>query len=142
MTPTLAFAPPSPAPMLAAPATASFRISRSHETPMYHQISLEDDQGSFAHWVIPLPLKQLPKRSVVLWRLPAAPALSARTCVESGLLRLAPAQHGTAASLRSELAQGVLRLNFNGQLLRGYFRLHCLPEGGGQLWQLTPIGHV
>ena len=109
---------------------------------MYYQLLLEDDQGGFAHWVIPLPLKQLAKRPVVLWRLPAAPSTAALPCVESGRLRLAPAQHGTAASLRTELAQGVLRLNFHGQLLRGYFRLHCLPEGGGQLWQLTPIGQV
>jgi hypothetical protein len=142
MAPTLAFAVPAPASVLAPPATASFWLHHSPETPTYYQLSLEDDQGSFAHWVIPLPLKQLAKRPVVLWRLPAPPALSALPCVESGRLRLAPAQHGTMASLRTELAQGVLRLNFHGQLLRGYFRLHCLPQGGGQLWQLTPIGHV
>ena len=106
------------------------------------QLSLEDDQGSFAHWVIPLPIKQVAKRAIVLWRLPAASTLGILPCVESGQLRLAPAQPGAPASLRTELAQGVLRLNFNDQLLHGYFRLHCLPEGGGQLWQLTPIGQV
>jgi hypothetical protein len=142
MAPTLAFSAPSPAPVLAAPATASFWIRRSHETPAYYQLSLEDEQGGFVHWVIPLPLKQLAKRAVVLWQLPATPVLGALTCVESGRLLLAPAQHGTSSSLRAELAQGVLRLNFNGQLLRGYFRLHRLPEGGGQLWQLTPIGQI
>jgi hypothetical protein len=142
MSPTLTFAPTLPAPVPAPPATATFWIRRAHETPAYHQLSLEDDQGSFAHWVIPLPLKQLAKRPVVLWRLPAVPAPAALASLDSGRLRLAPAQPGTPASLRTELAQGVLRLNFDGQLLRGYFRLHCLPTGGGQLWQLTPIGHV
>jgi hypothetical protein len=142
MTPTLAFAPTLPAPVLAPPATATFWIRRSTEAPTYYQLSLEDEQGSLVHWVIPLPLKQLTKRPVVLWRLPAISAPAALTCVESGRLRLAPAQHGTVASLHTELAQGVLRLNFHGQLLRGYFRLHCLPDGGGQLWQLTPIGHI
>jgi hypothetical protein len=142
MSPTHAFTPARPAPVLVPPATASFWIRRSPETPTYYQLSLEDDQGGFAHWVIPLPLKQWAKRPVILWQLPAIPTITPLTCVESGHLRLAPAQHGTVASLRTELAQGVLRLNFNGQLLRGYFRLHCLPDGGGQLWQLTPIGHV
>jgi len=142
MAPTLAFAAPAPAPGLAPPATASFWLRRSYDTPTYYQLSLEDDQGSFAHWVIPLPIKQVAKRAMVLWRLPAAPTLGILPCVESGKLRLAPAQPGAPASLRTELAQGVLRLNFNGQLLRGYFRLHCLPEGGGQLWQLIPIGQV
>lgn len=140
MAPTLAFAAPAPAP--ASPATASFRLRRSYDAPAYYQLSLEDDQGNFAHWIIPLALKHLLKRPVVLWQLPAAAVPAALPCLESGQLGLAPAQHGTTASLRTELAQGVLRLNFNGQLLRGYFRLHCLPEGGGQLWQLTPIGHV
>ena len=79
---------------------------------------------------------------MVLWQLPTLPTLATLPCVESGRLRLAPAQHGTVACLRTELAQGVLRLHFDGQLLRGYFRLHCLPEGDGQLWQLTPIGQV
>jgi hypothetical protein len=42
----------------------------------------------------------------------------------------------------ADLDEGLLRLNFSGQLLLGYFRLQCLPEGGGQLWQLTPLGYV
>jgi hypothetical protein len=57
-------------------------------------------------------------------------------------MQLAPAHPGTPANLRADLAEGTLRLNFSGQLLRGYFRLQCLPEGSGQLWQLIPIGHV
>lgn len=58
--------------------------------------------------------------------------------VEDGPVQLAPARPGSP----TDLAGGVLRLNFNGQLLRGYFRLQRLPTGCGQLWQLTPIGHV
>ncbi len=139
MAPTLTLAPPAPAPALAAPATASFWLRRSPDMPAYHQISLEDDLGGVAHWVIPLPLKQLAKRPVVLWQLPTAALAAMLPCVERGRLRLAPAQHGAAASLHTELAQGVLRLRFDGQLLRGYFRLHRLPEGSGQL---TPIGQV
>jgi hypothetical protein len=54
MVPTLAFAAPAPVP----PATASFWIHRSPDAPTYYQLSLEDDQSSFAHWVIPLLLKQ------------------------------------------------------------------------------------
>lgn len=142
MVPTLAFAPPALAPALASPTTASFWLRRSPEVPAYYQLSLEDDQDGFAHWVIPLPLKQLAKRPIVLWQLLATPQPGLLPCVESGRLRLAPAQPGTAASLRTELVQGVLRLRFDGRLLRGYFRLHRLPESGGQLWQLTPIGQV
>lgn len=140
MVPTLALAALAPTP--ASPATAFFRLRRACDTPSYCQLSLEDDQGNFAHWIIPLALKHVAKRPLVVWKLPAVAVSAALPCVESGRLGLAPAQPGTVASLRTELAQGVLRLHFNGQLLRGYFRLHCLPEGGGQLWQLTPIGHV
>ncbi|MVN77629.1 hypothetical protein GO988_14945 [Hymenobacter sp. HMF4947] len=57
-------------------------------------------------------------------------------------MQLAPAHPGTQPDLRADLAEGVLRLNFNGQLLRGYYRCQCLPDGGGQLWLLTPIGYV
>ncbi len=142
MVPTLTLAPPAPASALVAPATASFWLRRSPDMPAYHQLSLEDDQGGAAHWVLPMSLKQLARRPVILWQLPTAALATALPCVERGRLRLAPAQHGAVASLRTELAQGVLRLRFDGQLLRGYFRLHCLPEGSGQLWQLTPIGQV
>lgn len=142
MVPTLALAPPALATASAAPTTASFWLRRSPDMPAYYQLSLEDDQGSSAHWVIPLPVKQLNKRPVMLWQLPAAALLGALPCVEHGRLRLAPAQQGAPVCLRTELAQGVLRLRFDGQLLRGYFRLHCLPEGSGQLWQLTPVGQV
>jgi hypothetical protein len=57
-------------------------------------------------------------------------------------VQLAPAHPGAPACLRTDLEEGVLRLNFGGQLLRGYFRLHCLPEGDKHLWQLIPIGQV
>lgn len=121
---------------------ACFRVCRSHPHPTYHQLSLEDAQGSLAHWVLPLPLKQLAKHPALVWQLPAlSPALQL-TCLDTGPLRLAPAHPGMAPNLRTDLAAGLLRLNFGGQQLRGYFRLHCLPEGGGQLWRLIPSGHV
>lgn len=128
--------------LLAAPPALSYAVRQSPEMPAYYELALEDEQGGRAHWVVPMPLKQLAKRPVLLWLLSASPMLSSLACVEAGTMQLAAARPGAPASLRSELAQGVLRLNFNGQLLRGYYRLSCLPTGCGQLWQLTPIGHV
>jgi len=125
-----------------ASATASFRIFRSQANPTYHQLSLQDDRAGRAHWIIPVSLKQLAKHPVLLWQLPAACPASTLNSLDSGVMRLAPAHLGTRPDLRADLAEGTLRLHFEGQLLRGYFRLHCLPEGGGQLWQLIPIGHV
>jgi hypothetical protein len=122
--------------------TPSFALRHSREMPAYYELALDDGQGDFAHWVIPAPLKQLAKRPVLLWLLSTSPMLSALSCVETGSMQLAPARPGTATTLRTELEQGVLRLNFNGQLLRGYYRLQCLPTGDGQLWQLTPIGRI
>ena len=120
----------------------TFAVRHSCEMPTYYELALDDGQGGRAHWVVPLPLKQLAKRPVLLWLLSGSPLLSSLAYVETGSTQLASARPGTAATLRHELAQGVLRLNFNGQLLRGYYRLHCLPTGCGQLWQLTPIGYV
>ena len=126
----------------ASPSALSFAVRHSREMPAYYELALEDGQGDLAHWVVPAPLKQLAKRPVLLWLLAASPMLSSLSCVETGSMQLAAARPGTVTTLRNELAQGVLRLNFNGQLLRGYYRLQCLPTGCGQLWQLTPIGHV
>jgi len=120
----------------------SFRVCRSQAGPLYHQLSLQDDQGDRAHWIVPVPLKQLAKSPALLWQLPPTGALGALTCLDTGAMRLAPAHPGTRPDLRADLAEGTLRLHFEGQVLRGYFRLHCLPEGSGQLWQLIPIGHV
>ena len=120
----------------------SFQVCRSHAHPTYHQLSLEDAQGCLAHWVIPQPLKQVAKHAVLLWQLPFPCPQALLTCLDTGPMQLAPAHPGTLANMRADLEEGVLRLNFGGQLLRGYFRLQCLPEGGGQLWQLIPIGYV
>ena len=139
MNPTLTYADEA---MLAASPGLSFAVRHSREMPAYYELALDDDQGSQFHWVIPMPLKQLVKRPVLLWQLAGAPLRASLDCVEAGTLQLASTCFGRATSLRHELAQGRLRLNFNGQLLRGYYRLHCLPTGGGQLWQLTPIGHI
>jgi hypothetical protein len=139
MNPTLSFVETN---VLEAPVVPAFWVRRSHESSAYHQLSLRDANGHLAHWVIALPLKQLAKRSVLLWLLSESPELHSLACIESGAMQLAPARPGTPTDLQAELAQGVLRLNFSGELLRGYYRLQCLPTGGGQLWQLTPIGHV
>ncbi len=139
MNPTPSLAEP---PILLPPVVPAFWLRRSYEAPTYYQLSLRDAQGGVAHWVIPLPIKQLAKRPVLLWLLPNSPNVETLACVESGAMQLAPARPGAATTLAAELAQGVLRLNFSGELLRGYYRLHCLPAGDGQLWQLTPIGHV
>ncbi|MGI4820747.1 MAG: hypothetical protein ACRYFV_06000 [Janthinobacterium lividum] len=139
MNPTLSFAEAN---VLEAPVVPAFWLRRSFEASAYHQLSLRDANGHLAHWVIPLPLKQLAKRPVLLWLLPESPALDSLGCIESGAMQLAPARPGADTNLQAELAQGVLRLNFSGELLRGYYRLQCLPAGNGQLWQLTPIGHV
>lgn len=139
MKPTTTLAPANAFPL---PSTATFAVRRSAELVGYHELSLVDGRGNYAHWVIPQPLKQLSKRPVLLWLLSAAPLLGPISCVESGTMQLAPARLGTSTDLTTELKQGVLRLNFNGQLLRGYYRLHCLPTGCGQLWQLTPIGRI
>jgi hypothetical protein len=125
-----------------ASATASFRIFRSQANPTYHQLSLQDDRAGTAHWIIPVPLKQLAKHPVLLWQLRSSSVPGSLASLDTGLMRLAPAHLGTRPDLRADLAEGTLRLHFEGQLLRGYFRLHCLPEGSGQLWQLIPIGHV
>jgi hypothetical protein len=138
MNPTLAFADED----LLSSAVPSFAVRHSREMPSYYELALEDGQGDLAHWVVPLPLKYLAKRPVLLWLLSASPMLSSLACIESGSVQLVSARPDAKATLRTELAQGVLRLNFSGQLLRGYYRLHCLPTGCGQLWQLTPIGCI
>jgi hypothetical protein len=124
------------------PPASSFQVWRSHTSPHYHQLSIEDVQGCLAHWVIPLPLKQLTKTHMLLWQLPSSSPSGPLTCLDMGALQVAPAHPGLRPDLRADLVEGVLRLCFDGHLLRGYFRLQCLPQGGGQLWQLIPIGHV
>lgn len=119
-----------------------FQVWRSQTSPHYHQLSIEDAQGCLAHWVIPLPLKQLVKHPMLLWQLPASSPCGPLTCLDAGGLQLAPAHPGLRPDMRADLVEGVLRLCFSGHLLRGYFRLQCLPQGGGQLWQLIPIGYV
>ncbi|MBO2011295.1 hypothetical protein [Hymenobacter negativus] len=128
--------------VLTLPSATTFAVRRSTEIPGYHELSLADDHGGCAHWVITQPLKQLNKRPVLLWLLAASPLMGSLSCVETGTTQLAPARLGATTDLNTELKHGVLRLNFNGQLLRGYYRLQCLPTGCGQLWQFTPIGHV
>jgi len=123
-------------------ATSCFAVRHSPELPTYYELALEDGHSEPTHWVVPLPLKQLAKRPVLLWLLSASALLSARACVETGDLQLVSNQTGTLPTLRTGLAQGVLRLHFSGQLLRGYFRLQCLPTGCGKIWQLTPIGCI
>jgi hypothetical protein len=120
----------------------SFAVRRSPELPTYQELVLEDAQGHDVRWVISQPLRQLAKRPVLLWLLASTPLLGALASVEDGPVQLAPARPGSPTDLATELAGGVLRLNFNGQQLRGYFRLQRLPTGCGQLWQLTPIGNV
>ena len=139
MNPTLTYADEA---VPTAPPRLSFTVRNSREMPSYYELALEDDQGSQAHWVVPMPPKQLARRPVLLWLLSAAPMLGSLACVETGTMQLASARPDRPATLRHELAQGMLRLNFNGRLLRGYYRLQCLPTGCGQLWQLTPIGHL
>jgi hypothetical protein len=139
MNPTLSFDEVN---VLEAPVVPAFWVRRSYEAPSYYQLSLRDAKGHIAHWVMPLPPKQVAKRPMMLWLLPESPALDSLACLESGAMQLAAARHGAPTDLHAELEQGVLRLNFSGELLRGYYRLQCLPAGGGQLWQLTSIGHV
>jgi hypothetical protein len=139
MNPTLSIAESN---VLPVPTVPAFWLRRSYEIPAYYQLSLRDANGHLAHWVMPLPPKQLAKRPVMLWLLPESPEPESLACIESGAMQLAAARHGTQTDLHAELEQGVLRLNFSGELLRGYYRLQCLPTGGGQLWQLTPIGNI
>lgn len=120
----------------------SFAIRCSSELPAYHELVLEDGAGVVASWVISNPLKHLAKRPILLWQLAAkAPTPSSR-CVETGSVQVVSATAGTGTTLHTQLTSGMLRLTFNGQRLRGYYRLHCLPTGGGQLWQLTPVGYA
>ena len=137
MNPTPVFA--NATELLAAP-TTSFALRHSRELPTYYELGLEDADGTQTHWVVPLPLKYLARRPVLLWRLADSPRPNTLACVDTGPVQLMPAHLNTPAHLEMELAHGLLRLNFNGQLLRGYYRLDCLPTGCGQLWQLTPIG--
>ncbi|MFD1873228.1 hypothetical protein [Hymenobacter bucti] len=132
--PRAAIAPLSPG--------VSFEVSRSHTSPHYHQLSLADAQGCLAHWIIPLSLKHLLKQPALLWQLPATSVGGPLTRLDTGALQLAPAHPGLQPSLPADLVEGVLRLCFEGHLLRGYFRLQCLPQGGGQLWQPIPIGSI
>jgi hypothetical protein len=117
----------------------TFCVSRSQEAPAYHQLTLEDDQGCIANWVIPTSLKKLSKRNVLLWQLPSPTTPEAQAHVETGPVRQVPARDGSLPNLRTNVAQGLLQLNFSGHWLRGYHRLRRLPQDSGQLWQLTPI---
>jgi hypothetical protein len=123
-------------------ALACFRVLRCQAGPLFHLLSLQDEQHAPVHWIIPVPLKQVARHPVLLWQLPGPGLPSALTCLDTGAMRLAPMHPGTPPNLRADLAEGTLRLHFEGQLLRGYFRLQCLAEGNGQLWQLTPIGYL
>lgn len=120
----------------------NFALRRAPGQLAYHQLTLSDAQGHAAHWVLLMPLKQLNRRPMMLWELPATPPAEQLPCLERGELQLAPAHSGLPTSLPDELHQGLLRLHFEGEQLRGYYRLQRLPTGGGQLWQLTAIGHV
>jgi len=120
----------------------TFAVRYSLEVPAYQELTLEDASGVLAHWVIPQPIKQLAKRPGLLWLLSTMTPPDSLSCLETGPLQLAAAEPGTDSNLRAELAQGMVRLAFSGQLLRGYYRLHCLPTGCGQLWQFTPISRV
>lgn len=122
--------------------TYDFAIRRSPEAAGYHELLLQDTQGHSAHWVISQPVKQLAKRPVLLWLLSPKPLLDSLACVEAGTVQLVSAHPGIRSDLRADLNERLLRLQFIGQLLRGYYRLQCLAEGDGQLWQLTPIGHA
>lgn len=118
----------------------SFAVRHSPDMPTYYELALADNHGTLAHWVVPSPLKQLTKHPVLLWQLPAAPLPVPLSSLETGAVQLVAPD--TADALRLGLEQGVLRLSFHGQLLRGYYRLHRLAVGDGQLWQLTPTGRV
>lgn len=124
--------------VLPAPNTLSFAVHCAQKGPAYHQLSLEDEQGCIANWVLPIALHKMHKKSVMLWLLPSPPT-EALACLEKGTVQPEPARDGSLPDVRTKLAQGLLQLNFSGQLLRGYHRLKCMPEGNGQLWQLTPI---
>lgn len=138
MNPELNFSEVVALPTRNAPA---FTVRRSREIPAYYELSLEDSCGSFARWVISEPIKHLSKRPVLLWLLAPTVCPDSLSWVETGPVQWASAGFGASSNLRGELALGTLRLTFSGQLLHGYYRLHCLPTGGGQLWQLTPICH-
>ncbi|MDU0369432.1 hypothetical protein ACFPAF_03430 [Hymenobacter endophyticus] len=120
----------------------AFTIRYSPETPAYQELVLEDASGVLAHWVISQRVKRLSKRPVLLWLLTTPPSSSPLVCMETGTVQSAPTASGTTPNLRQALTQGTLWLTFNGNLLRGYYRLQCLPAGCGQLWQLTPISRV
>lgn len=124
------------------PGTAlSFGVRQSPEAADCHRLLLEDAHGNVAQWIIPGALKQLARQPVLLWLLPASAPAEASDWLETGSVKLAPSQASPALDLRTLLVQGLLQLNFGGQLLRGHHRLRCL-GGNGQLWQLTPIGHA
>jgi len=121
------------------PATPSFSVCCSTQGAAYQQLTLEDEQGCIANWVLPIALNKIHKKPVMLWLLPPAAPEDTLACLESGTVQPMPTPDGTSPNLRTKLAQGLLQLNFEGKVLRGYHRLRCLPEGAGQLWQLTPI---
>ena len=120
----------------------TFWVRRSYETPDYYQLSLQDARGNLAHWAhaaAPETAGQAPRDAVAAAKLPRAriPGLRGSRRRAAG-----PGPHRGPSDLRAELEQGLLRLNFDGQRLRGYYRLQCLLSGSGQLWQLSPIGYV
>jgi len=120
----------------------SFAIRSSSELPTYHELVLEDGAGIVASWVVSNPIKHLAKRPILLWQLAAKASAPSLRCVETGSVQVVSATAATGTNLHAELARGILRLTFGGQRLRGYYRLHRLPTGGGQLWQLTPVGYA
>ena len=85
------------------PTACSFAVRHSREIPAYYELTIEDGQGDRARWVVPLPLKQLAKRPVLLWHLAASPLLSSLACLETGSVQLAADQPGVNAILPIEL---------------------------------------
>ncbi|MBC6609885.1 hypothetical protein H8B15_03060 [Hymenobacter sp. BT507] len=118
-----------------------FAIRCSPSIPTYHELVLEDGTGVVASWVLSQPLQQVAKHPVLLWQFAIENATPSLRCLETGSVQVIPAA-GAGAQLRTQLARGMLRLAFAGQRLRGYYRLQCLPTGGGRLWQLPPVGYA
>ncbi|MBW3127823.1 hypothetical protein [Hymenobacter profundi] len=111
MNPELMFAdvvvvPPHPA--------LRFAIGCSPSIPTYPELVLEDGTGVVASWVVSQPLQQVAKHPVLLWRLATEDSTPSLRSLETGSVQVVLATAGTSASLRTQLARGMLHLTFGG----------------------------
>lgn len=120
----------------------SFLVHRTCTEPGYCHLTLEDGEGLVGNWVLTQELGKSPSHDMLVVLIPNDGCQGRHEWVEEGQVR-GVARHRRKAArpseLRDGLEQGMLQLYFNGRFLNGYYQLRRLPEGSGQLWQLSRL---